>query len=123
MKKYLPIGRLIQDLEKAYVAATKARNLAHVLVCKVQKRSKPNADKLANARKQKSRATSNWNRIRAELKRYQKMVVNAFEVVCYGGVIVGRYKTESQIFHHFHSSWPSDFCLEFSLKCSKGDFQ
>lgn len=91
MKTYIPIGQLIQDLERAYVAATNARKLAHILVCNTQKRAIPVPDKLAAARKQKSRTCANWNRIRDELKLYQKMVADAFTVIAYDGVIVALY--------------------------------
>jgi len=93
-KTYIAIGHLIQDLESAYVAATKARQLAHKLVCQVKKRKLARPDKLEAARKQKSRTTANWNRIRAELKRYQKMASEAFMMVVYSGVIVGKYKQD-----------------------------
>lgn len=116
MKTYIPIGQLIQDLEQAYVAATNARKLANDLFCKIKKRENPRSDKLANARKQQSRATSNWNRIRAELKRYQKMVVSAFEVICYRGFIVRKYKN-NDIIMTGEGFLSRCVILEFSKSC------
>lgn len=121
MKTYIPIGQLIQDLERAYVAATNARKLAHILVCKVQKRKTPNPDKLAAARKQKSRTCANWNRIRAELKRYQKIAQTEFSLICYGGAIIWKYKEKYRLFSHPHSLWPSEFDIKFASKCHKSD--
>jgi hypothetical protein len=87
MKKYLTVGRLVKELETAYVAATLARKLAHQLLCKVQKRKNLCPKKLDAARNQKRRATRNWNKIYGELKRYSKMK-DLLTVICYGGFIV-----------------------------------
>ena len=115
MKKYIAIGHLIQDLELAYVAATRARQLAHKLVCQVNKRKSPRPDKLEAARKQKSRATANWNRIRAELKRYQKMVTDALMMIAYDGVISGRYENAKTITCFEMSKPPKPFLAKLVL--------
>lgn len=92
MKTYIAIGHLVQDLQAAYQAACMARATANTLVAKAMKRTRNRDAKVAAAKKHMSRTCSLWNKIRAELKRYEKQLHDGFTVISYSGVIVGRYK-------------------------------
>lgn len=92
MKTYISIGQLVQDLREAYAAATKARGFANQLAAKAMKRKTKSEAKTIAAKKHMSRTCSNWNKIRAELKRYEKQLHDGFTVITYSGAISGKYK-------------------------------
>lgn len=91
MKTYISIGQLVQDLREAYAAATKARGIANQLVAKAIKRKTNAESKTIVAKKHMLRTCSNWKKIRAELKRYEKQLHDGFTVISYDGVIIGKY--------------------------------
>lgn len=69
---YFAIGHIIQALKAAYVASCKGLKLAN---------------KLKSA-KDKSRIMSRMNRIRSELKKWEKLVADAFTSVKYDGLVI-----------------------------------
>lgn len=68
---YFAIGHIIQALKAAYVASCKGLKLAN---------------KLKSA-KDKSRIMSRMNRLRSELKKWEKLIADAFTSVKYDGLV------------------------------------